>query len=63
MKRSPDRDIENVSPTTRKSLKKKAGMMQVDKEAREGVKNLEINFDEINKKLFNEINRLASLFE
>ena len=44
MKRSPDRDIENVSPTTRKSLKKKAGMMQVDKEAREGVKNLEINY-------------------
>ena len=38
-------------------------MMQVDKEAREGVKNLEINFDEINKKLFNEINRLESLFE
>jgi len=28
----------------------------MDKEAREGVKNLEINLEEINKKLFNEIN-------
>lgn len=38
-------------------------MMQMDKEAREGVKNLEINLEEINKKLFNEINWLESLLE
>lgn len=37
--------------------------MQMDKEAREGVKNLEINLEEINKKLFNEINWLESLLE
>ena len=38
-------------------------MMQADKEAREGIKNLEINMEEINKKLFNEINRLELLIE
>lgn len=37
--------------------------MQMDKEAREGVKNLETNLEEMNKKLFNEINRLESLLE
>lgn len=63
MRRSPDRDIDNASPTTRKSLKKRGGMMQADKEAREGVKNLEINLEETNKKLYNEINRLESLLE
>lgn len=37
--------------------------MQMDKEAREGVKNLETNLEEMNKNLFNEINRLESLLQ